>query len=260
VSTRAAPFAALRMYDLPEIRAAVDRFGAAVLGAIPGAPADLTWDGPFDEQWLDPGLVLGQSCGWPLVHDLAGRVGVVGAFSYGPASEGGARYRSVLVAREARPLESFAGTRAAVSGYESLSGWVSLGAAVAPHAGGRSFFGSVTVTGTHVASLAAIQHGDADLAAIDGVTFALVRAHRPGALDGLHVVGHGPLIPTLPLITAGDVSVVRAAVAAAVADPATVSARATVLIDGFVPLDLDAYAGVPALADLAMVSVPPESR
>jgi ABC-type phosphate/phosphonate transport system substrate-binding protein len=260
VSGAAAPFAALRMYDLPEIRPAVDVLGAAILRAIPGAPAGLDWDGAFDEQWLDPGLVLGQSCGWPLVHDLAGRVGVVGAFSYGEASDGGACYRSVLVAREAEPLESFAGTRAAISGYNSLSGWVSLGAAVAPHAGGRAFFGSVTVTGAHVASLAAMQRGDVDIAAIDGITFALLRIHRPAAVAGLHVVGRGPQIPTLPLITAGDVGVVRAAVAAGVTDPATAAARATLLVDGFVPLGLDAYDGVPALAELAMVTVPPESR
>jgi ABC-type phosphate/phosphonate transport system substrate-binding protein len=253
----AAPFAALRMYDLPEIVPAVEALGRAILSRIPGAPRTLQWEGDVHAQWSDPRLVLGQTCGWPLMRDLADRVGVVGAFTYrcATASAHAPCYRSVLVARDERLLASFAASRAAVNSFDSLSGYVSLAVAVAPITDGHAFFRDVVVTGSHHASVTAVRNGDADLAAIDGVTFALLRAHRPAALDGLHIVGHGPMVPTLPLITAGDVHVVRAAVAAALDDAATADARHALLIERFVPLALEDYSCVTVLADQASVAI-----
>ena len=116
------------------------------------------------------------------------------------------------------------------------------------------------MTGSHLASVAAVRNGDADLAAVDGVTIALLRTHRPAALDGLHIVGHGPLVPTLPLITASDVHVVRAAIVAALDDAATADARHALLIDRFVPLELEDYEGVTALADQASIAIPRSAR
>ena len=60
--------------------------------------------------------------------------------------------------------------------------------------------GGVVVTGAHVDSLAALQAGTVDIAAIDAVTFALVRRFRPALPDGLVVIAEGPRIPCLPLI------------------------------------------------------------
>jgi ABC-type phosphate/phosphonate transport system substrate-binding protein len=95
----------------------------------------------------------------------------------------------------------------------------------------------VLVTGAHVHSVAAVADRRADLACIDGVTWRLLQRHRPAAVAPLAVVGHGPLIPCLPLVThrtrGPGVAALREALAGLTDD--------VLCIDGFVPLDAGAY-------------------
>lgn len=277
--------AALRMYDLDELRSAYDELWTAIANRLDDAPSELTWTGVPGREWRDPDLVLGQTCGWPLVTDLRDEVTVVGAFHHRldvdgrPPVDGGREsggevdvgnrdaaasgvptYRSVVVAAQDRPLAAFAGEVAAVNGRDSLSGWVSLGAAVAAVAdaadvagasSGRSggtgeiaaaFFGGILETGSHQASVQAVQARRAAVASIDAVSWTLFERHRPGLTDGLVIVGRGPVVPTLPLITRRiDPRPLRAAISAAVADPATAACRAQLLIAGFTPLELADY-------------------
>ena len=254
--------AALPMYDLPETRSAVDELWLHISAELTDSLPELLWGEDADGTCHHPALVLGQTCGWPLATSLAGRVTVVGAFRYD--LDGGspnAEYRSVVIARDARPLATFAGTVGALNGWDSLSGWVSLAVALETHSGGRPFFDSVIETGSHVASLDAVRGGDADLASIDAVTFALLQRERPDAVSGLTIVGRGPLVPTLPLVTAAaDPRRLRAAIAAALADPRSDDCCARLLIDGFVALDASAYAGLLPLAPTANKVIPPPSE
>ena len=101
--------AAFCMYDMSEVRPATDRLWAAIADRLPGAPLALAWDGDYAQQWLDPDLVLGQACGWPIVSTLVDRVRVVGAFRYrgfdddNPPTATRAAYHSVLLAPQDRP-------------------------------------------------------------------------------------------------------------------------------------------------------------
>ncbi len=248
------------MYDIAELRHALDGLWRAISVRMPNAPAVLDREGDVERQWLDRGLVLGQTCGWPLVERLAPDVTVVGAFSYrGIEETPGPWYRSVLVARDDQPLDSFAGRTAAVNGWESLSGWVSLAHGVAPHAAGRPFFGDVVVTGDHAASVAAVLGGDADLASVDAVTFALLARYQPSSVDGVTVVGGGPLVPTLPLITASsDPRPIRDAIVGAMADGATAGYRDSLLIEEFFPLDQTDYEPLKELRAAAEDLIPPD--
>jgi ABC-type phosphate/phosphonate transport system substrate-binding protein len=230
------------MYDLPEVVPATEALWSTVASRLRDAgvedvPASLRWDGDlYDDHWLHPHLLLSQSCGWPLVDRLDGRVAVIGAFTYAGVSDQAARYRSVLVTRVDDTDRPLPGRSVAVNGYDSLSGWVSLTAAVAP-------VGAVLVTGAHVHSVAAVTESRADLACIDGVTWRLLHRYRPAAVAPLTVVGHGPLIPCLPLVThltlGPGVAAMRDALAGLTDD--------TLGIDGFVPLDATAYRLVRAL-------------
>ena len=250
--------AALQMYDLPEIRPAVDELWAAIRRQLGRGPDALIWDRPETGPWVDPDLVLAQTCGWPLATSLAGRVRTVGAFRYRLDGEPTrARYRSVIIGQDQRPLASLAGTTAAINRWDSLSGWVSLALAVAGDAHGRAFFGSVIETGGHVASIGAVRAGEADVASIDAVTHALLGRHRPGALEGLVVVGRGPLVPTLPLVTAAaDPGPMRRAIGAALEDADTARSRTDLLIDSFVAVDEKAYRPVADLGPLARQVIP----
>jgi ABC-type phosphate/phosphonate transport system substrate-binding protein len=71
----------------------------------------------------------------------------------------------------------------------------------APLARQGRFFSSVVETGSHVASLAAVQAGAANGASIDNVTFALLAEHRPSAVRGVRVLTSTVASPTLPFVT-----------------------------------------------------------
>ena len=236
--------ASLPMYDFAELTDAHDALWAAVVEAHgDGLPATLTHADDVHALWHATDLAVSQACGWPLVDELDGRVRLIGAFSYDVPDAVGPRYRSRIVTRPG-PIEPAAAV-AAVNSFASLSGWLSLVGAF-PEVEG-SWPGDVTVTGAHVHSLAALQAGEADVAAIDGVTYALLEHHRPQLLDGLVLVGEGPLIPCLPLIaniatSDEELRRLQEAFASAVdtVDP-------SLLITGFHPVGLDTYEPVRAL-------------
>ena len=83
------------------------------------------------------------------------------------------------------------------------------------------------------------------------VSWALISQHEPGLVASLHVVGAGPRVPCLPLVTglrhSRDVPALRDAIGAAVADPAVSAERRALLIQAFVPLQLDDYISLPSL-------------
>lgn len=237
------------MYPFAHLRHHWDRLWDRIAFELPGAPAALSWGHHLHDLWRDPALLVGVTCGWPLVTQLEGAVEVVGTFDPAVPWAGGGHYRSVLVA--SKPL-SFVewrrtpGTVAAVNGTDSLSGWVSLCQAW----GGRPEH--VLVTGAHVESLRAVARGEAHVASIDALSFELAVESEPAIAGAVHVVGHGPLVPALPIVTscahAERVPEIRTAVSAAVGDPDMAAVCAALRIRGFVALDRTDYDGLISLA------------
>ena len=241
--------AALPMYDWPEVTAATDALWAAIRDRLRAegvaAPEALARDRGLVAGWTDPGLVLGQTCGLPLVRTLAGRVAVVGALDYGLPGCPPGWYRSAVVVRADDPraaLAGFGGATLAINGTDSQSGWGAILHHAAPLATDGRFFGAVRATGAHRASVRAVAAGEADVAAIDMVSWGLAQRFVPEARR-LRVLFATDPTPGLPLIAAKgtDVAPHRRAVAAAVAglDPAT---RAALGIRGFVALGAEAWA------------------
>ena len=186
------------MYPFPEWRGATETLWAAVRRHVPDLPLLAAWDAEVDVHalWRSPSMAVSQTCGWPLVTGLMGLVRVVGTFRYRTRRWSGDRYRSVIVAR--RGADTPCSGTAAVNGRDSLSGWVSLVAFLPREPD------DVLVTGSHLASLAAVVDGTASFASVDAVTFAYAELQRPDLVAGLTVVGEGPCVPCLPLITRAD--------------------------------------------------------
>jgi ABC-type phosphate/phosphonate transport system substrate-binding protein len=239
-------FAALPMYDLREVRGATDALWRGLArhlraAGIPDVPEALDRARPHEEQWSDPRLLFGQTCGYPLVRSLRGKVRVVATPCHDvPGCESGA-YASVVVVAEAsqtRTLDDLRGAAFAMNDRGSHSGANAIAALIAPLATpGAPFFSSVRLTGDHVASIAAVAAGEADVASIDGVTHALLTQHRPRALDGTRVLCATASAPAPPYVTSArttddDLARIRDALAAAMADPALASARAELLLRG----------------------------
>lgn len=129
---------------------------------------------------------------------------LVGAFELSAPGCDGARYRSWLVAREADKacaLADFRGRRAVANSIDSHSGYNALRYLVAPLAQNGRFFRVTHLSGSHRQSLADLRAGKADIAAIDCLTWALLRCHAAHELAGLAIVGETPLCPAPPLIT-----------------------------------------------------------
>lgn len=252
--------AALPMYDWPELAPATDRLWAGLRDALRGAgvaaPDALTRDAGRMAVWTDPRLVLGQTCGLPFVRDLAGRVALVGAPDYGVPGCRPGWYRSAVVVRGDDPrsgLAEFRGARLAVNGRDSHSGWVAILHHAAPLARNRRFFGAVAVSGAHRASVAMVAEGEADIAAIDFVSWRYAQAFLPEAAR-LRVLMLTDPTPGLPYVAAAgtDVELHSAAVAAGLGG-LDAGVRATLGIAGLGRLEAADYGLIDRRLKAAMV-------
>ena len=217
------PFAALQMYDWPEAAAQTDALWAHLRHALRAegfsAPQALTRGGDVHAQWRDPALMLGQSCGYPFSIGLCGDAVLLGSPDYGVEGCDPGCYRSLIIVRpdsDARAPDDLRGRRLAYNAIESQSGFRCLGAML-----GEGAFPAGLHTGSHRASIRAVAAGEADCAAIDGVSWRLAERHEPAARN-VRILGLTPPTPGLPLICAprfaADVSRLQAILAAALGD------------------------------------------
>ena len=206
--------ASLGMYDPPWLHTTNDALWQAVADALRQHNVALVPDAldrtrPLREIWRDRNLVLAQTCGWPLVTELAGLVTPFAAPVHNLPGCEGCNHCSVIVVAEgspARELVHLRGGRAAINGRNSNTGMNLFRRTVAEVAGGSPFFASVEVTGAHHASLAAVREGRADVAAIDVVTFSLAARHCPGLVAGVRVLAETVASPMLPFVTCSGAS------------------------------------------------------
>jgi len=260
----AMPTASLPMYDLPELRGAHTALWAGIArhlreAGVPEVPAALCMERSAGGAWADPDLLLSQCCGADLTGAYAGRLHVVATPRYGAPGCAGGSYRSLVVVAESALVESLEDVRgrvAAINHPQSHSGMNALRALIAPLNRDGRFFSAVEVSGSHSASLAMVASGDANVAAIDCVTHALLARHRPAALAGTRVLCRTAPAPAPPYVTRADtddtlVLRLRAALRAVCADPKLSAAREQLLLDGVETLAPSAYRRIPAFARLA---------
>ncbi len=258
--------AALPMYDLPGLEAHNDRLWRAIADRLRAAgvdaPGRLQRETPLADVWTAPDLLLAQTCGYPLVKQLAGRVRVVATPRYRARGCEGSDHRALIIARaddDRDGLEPFRGAVCALNDPGSNTGMNLLRAEIAPlvRSGETAFFGGVTVTGSHSASIDAVISGDADIAAVDCVTHALLRRLNPARLAKVRVVASTTRTSCLPLITAastpGDVVVaLKEALDAVARDPDLKPTLDALLIEGFARVPIIHYRAVLRVEQIAV--------
>ena len=248
--------AQLPMYDWPEFTQATNRLWVSIRDNLRkagiDAPTSLDRMAPPAETWQSPELLLSQTCGLPLVADLSGEVKVLGSFAYQGIEPAGS-YHSVIISHENDDeLEThLEGKRAVINGDDSYSGCLALKCYLADR-GLESPFASVIVSGSHRDSLCAVASRNADIAAIDSVSWHLAKQCEP-AIKSLKVIAHTETRPGLPLITyrnasVQEISLMRDVLTKAV-DDVDEKSRTMLGIRGFVPRDEKDYA--PIAEDLA---------
>ncbi len=254
-----AVIAALPMYDYPELASAHDALWSALRGQLMAlgiqAPDALTRDLGHFEIWRDPRLLLAQACEYPLAKHFATTARKVATPIYTAVGCEGASYRSAIVVRKDDPAVALAdlrGRRCVINEIDSNSGMNLLRAAIAPLSGRGRFFASVSQSGSHRQSAALVGAGQADVAALDCVSYAHLRRLDPEITAALRVLAWSPSSPCLPLITAATTDDdtlhgLRTGLARIAADPALASGRAELLLEGF---DLNPAAGYDAVLRL----------
>lgn len=205
---------ALPMYNLtPELGRAWESLLLAVMDGLRqrgwSAPMQVA---PLPEElfdlWRADDLLLSQTCGYPLMTALADDVQVLAAPAFDLPGCDGASYCSFIVVPQdgARTLEDLRGKVAAINQGHSQSGMNALRHTLAPLARSGRFLGRVETSGSHLASLALLQSGQADVAAIDCATFGLAQRHAPDRVAGLRVLQKTVAAPALPLIASRALS------------------------------------------------------
>ena len=241
--------ASLQMYDWPEVRQATDQLWQGIARHL-GAPVPLSRPDDYTAPWFRDDLLLAQTCGYPFTHALKGKVSYVATPHYAADGCAGPNYCSIVMAREHKPLAAFRDGVAAVNTPDSMSGMLALKLVFTPLAEAGRFFSRAVETGGHVASLAAVQSGEADVCAIDCVCIAMAKRSRPAVLEGLVEIARSPSVPGLPWITrAGDPQVIRRALQAAFAHAELQAPRTALLLHGFSVLPVSTYDRITDLED-----------
>ena len=197
-------FAELLMYVAPpRIEQAQEQWLKRVLDILGVQRLDAA-DLDLKALWLSPHLLLTQTCGYPLMTELRGKVQVVGRPVYQLPHSAGGDHCSLLIAREDDPrrtLAEFRGSHGLLNSRDSNSGMNLFRHTLAPLQQDGKFFDDVTLTGGHRNSLAAIKAGTGDLAAIDSVTFDYLARDASEEIAGVTVIARTAQGPCLPYIT-----------------------------------------------------------
>jgi len=231
--------ASTRMYNVAPDATAAWRRLLEWVGRESGVPLEIV-DHPhpatLDSLWQRPDLGCAFMCGWPLAKEGGTRPILAAPV---PGGAGGARYRSVFVVGAAdgfETLEHTFGHRFAFNARGSHSGW-NMPMAHVVRLGGR-FSAEIGPFGPHQRAVAAVAAGEADVAALDSLVWALLCRYAPDLAGALRVVGRTPDQPSPPLVgsegmRAADVAALRAALLAMEGDAAGQALLADVCLAGF---------------------------
>jgi ABC-type phosphate/phosphonate transport system substrate-binding protein len=245
--------ASLPMYDRPETAAANDRLWTLIRDGMRAAglaaPEALT-RGANDlwPQWTSPDLAFSQTCGFPFRARLHATVTLVGTPDYGIECSKPGYYRSVFVVRADDPratLPDFSGARFAFNDAMSQSGW----AAPQTYAQGLGLrLPPALESGGHRLSALAVLQGRADIAALDAVTWRLLRRWEP-EMAGLRAIEMTDPSPGLPFIASRshDAEQMFAIVDAAIRGMPSADRDATG-IRGLIRIPAETYLAVPTPA------------
>ena len=238
------PIAVLPMYDFPWIAAANDALWASISARLAEAGVQSPRGSPeaptSPRNGAIPRLIFGQTCGYPYVTGLKDAVTLIAAPEYAFPGCEGASHRSFIIRRASDPrraLGEFRGSTAALNAHDSNTGMNCSARRSLRSRAGRPFFRAIVVTGSHEASVTAVAEGQADLASIDCVSFALIERGRPELVERVAIVAESPLSPACrsspaASLPAPTIAAVREALFAALADPDLAEARAALGLKG----------------------------
>ena len=145
----------------------------------------------FRTHWRSPDLLLSQCCGYHIatkVQDL--EVVAVPHFDLSGGVTPG-KYRSVIIKCNDMPgdrIEDFRGMVAVYNDDQSYSGHTALLDAIPKSDRGQAFFSEAKSKGSHADAVETIVEGDAQVAAIDEVSYAIMRQNNPDLIKKTTII------------------------------------------------------------------------
>ncbi|MRX10592.1 PhnD/SsuA/transferrin family substrate-binding protein [Pseudoduganella sp. FT25W] len=158
--------------------------------------------------WQRDDVLLTQTCGYPYMKSLRGTMTLLATPCFDFPGCKGSDYSSAIVTRADSGVNSLAdaqGMIAAANDAQSNSGMNVLRHAVSLLARGGRFFDQVKWTGSHAASLRLVRDGEADIAAIDCVTYGYLKEEQPESVRGTKILQYSAQTPGLPLVASRTV-------------------------------------------------------
>ena len=153
-------------------------------------------------------LILGQVCGitfaranqvQPTYCALGAFIAADGDWPHGDWPDG--HYTSVLIARDQNAtLAGLLNQRFAVNAWGSYSGWYGLRHHLLTQ-GLTPDRPDHVISGGHRRSVEMVASGKADWAAIDSISWGMLRRFSPEVAAAVQVIGHTATAPGLPLVT-----------------------------------------------------------
>jgi ABC-type phosphate/phosphonate transport system substrate-binding protein len=244
--------ASLMMYKNDSVNPVIKRYWTLIRDQLAhrgiDAPPELSQSAGELEVWLHPQLVLSQTCGMPYRLWLKDDVSLVGTPDFGVQGCAPGYYRSVCVVRANDSRDeviNFKDARFAYNKTWSQSGY----AAAYGYATAHGFwFADRIETGQHLASARAVAQGEADIAALDPVTWALMKDHEPfnEITQQLRELAWTEPTPGLPYITSAsnDATLIFDSITSAIAQLSQ-SDRDTLHLKGIVRIERESYLAVP---------------
>lgn len=197
----------LPMYDWPEVEAQTDRLWQQLSALLQDngidCPSQLDRKTGSSSLWNSGNCLFSQTCGWPYIKGLKSQLNLLTTPIYAIEGCDGTNHSSQLICRNNDPRDCLADFKDAIvvinaadsqSGHQAMKSALTLAALPAP------FFGKGIVSGAHRNSIAMIANSEADIAAIDPVSWQLAKRYDAATTDQLRVIGQGPAIPGLPLV------------------------------------------------------------
>ena len=244
-------YVSLPMYDFVEVQPSTSALLEAIAREVSELGEDVVVGNPNRSEhesllssWMGTEMYLSQSCGQPFIRELGDAVDVLGTFVWNGISDHLGNYQTHILVRgdyRATMVSELRGARPVINSPQSLSGWCSLGCALAEVTEDRDFVQPYLISHHHWRSLQLLQDGAADVASVDSATFQILRRHRPALVHGLRIIGSGPLIPATPIIVSktrnASIDELRALLHRVVESDALATAKHEIGIVGFVDQD-----------------------
>ena len=162
-----------------------------------------------------PELLVAQTCGYPWLKKWQPTHQLITVAEYALEGTKGHQYCSWIITNKKnkrRSLEDYRDGIAAINGFDSNSGMNVLRHAIAALSRESRFFGEIKVSGSHLKSIELVARGEADIAAIDSVSFHYFKQLIPQHIADVAIIGQTEYTTGLPFIASNKLDLDKASI------------------------------------------------